>query len=197
MYGGVDTLPYNASTNNFTAASVGRIASNFVNGPETLTNGVDLYVDYVTDYANGVIQSGLELNYVAKYDVAAYMKNGVQIAAAFECVGYFNISNPCRSMPDLKGKGFVRYTTDAHSFYGALNYISSYEDRRSNVEVAPHTTIDATYTYSWDDSYDFSFSVYNLTNQNPPFVRNEMNYDPYAHSPLGRYFKAGFTYRMQ
>ena len=197
MYGGVDTLPFNASTNDFSAASVGRIASNFVNGPETLTNGVDLYVDYVTDYANGVIQSGLELNYVAKYDVAAYKKGGVQIAAAYECVGYFNINNPCRSMPDLKGKGFVRYTTDAHSFYGALNYISSYVDRRSDVEVAPHTTIDATYTYSWDDSYDFSFSVYNLTNENPPFVRNEMNYDPYAHSPLGRYFKAGFTYRMQ
>ena len=44
MYGGVNTLPYNASTNDFSAASVGRIASNFVNGPETLTNGVDLYV---------------------------------------------------------------------------------------------------------------------------------------------------------
>ena len=197
MYGGVDTLPYDSVTNDFSAASVGRIASNFVNGPETLTNGVDFYVEYETDYANGVVQSGLELNYVAKYDVAAYIKGGVTIAPAFECVGYFNINNTCRSMPDLKGKGFVRYTTDAHSFYGALNYISSYEDRRASLEVAPHTTIDATYTYTWDDAFDISFSVYNLTNENPPYVSNEMNYDPYAHSPLGRYFKAGFTYRMQ
>ena len=197
MYGGVDTLPFNAVTNNFTAASVGRIASNFVNGPETLTNGVDLYVEYETDYSDGVIKSGLELNYVAKYDVAAYMKDGVEIAAAFECVGFFNINNTCRSMPDLKGKAFVNYTTDAHNFFGALNYISAYTDRRSVREVSAHTTIDATYTYSWDDAFDVSFSVYNLTNENPPFVANEMNYDPYAHSPLGRYFKAGFTYRMQ
>ncbi len=197
MYGGVDTLPYDANTNNFTAASVGRIASNFVNGPETLTNGVDLYVQYETDYADGMLSSGVELNYVAKYDVAAYMKGSVQIAPAFECVGFFNIANTCRSMPELKGKGFVSYTTDAHSFYGALNYISSYDDRRSNLEVAPHTTIDATYTYTWDDAFDFSFSVYNLTDEDPSYVSNEMNYDPYTHSPLGRYIKAGFTYRMQ
>ena len=47
------------------------------------------------------------MNYVAKYDVAAYMKGTVEIAPAVECVGYFNIGNNCRSMPDLKGKAFV------------------------------------------------------------------------------------------
>ena len=62
------------ATNNFTAASVGRIASNYINGPETLTNGIDLYVQYETDYANGTITTGMEVNYVAKYDVAAYNK---------------------------------------------------------------------------------------------------------------------------
>ena len=71
------------------------IASNFINGPETLTNGVDLYVQYETDYANGTITGGMEVNYVAKYDVAAYNKGGVQIAAAYECAGYFNINNTC------------------------------------------------------------------------------------------------------
>ena len=34
----------------------------------------------------------------------------LQVAAAYECAGYFNINNPCRSMPDLKGKAFVNYT---------------------------------------------------------------------------------------
>ena len=47
------------------------------------------------------------------------------------------------------------------------------------------------------DAFDISLSVYNITNEEPPFVGWEMNYDPYVHSPLGRYFKAGFTYRMQ
>ena len=197
MFGGVNTLPYDAATNNFTAASVGRIASNYINGPETLTNGIDLYVQYETDYANGTITTGMEVNYVAKYDVAAYNKGGVQIAAAYECVGFFNIGNGCRSMPETKAKAFVNYQTDAHNFYGALNYIGAYTDRRDNREVTASNTIDATYTYSWDDAFDISLSVYNLTNEEPPYVGWEMNYDPYVHSPLGRYFKAGFTYRMQ
>ena len=78
-----------------------------------------------------------------------------------------------------------------------MNYISSYEDRRANAEIAPHTTVDVSYTYTWDDAFDVSLSVYNLADQNPPFVANEMNYDPYTHNPLGRFIKAGFTYRMQ
>ena len=100
-------------------------------------------------------------------------------------------------MPETKAKAFVNYQTDAHNFYGALNYIGSYTDRRADAEVTASNTIDATYTYSWDDAFDISLSVYNLTNEEPPYVSWEMNYDPYVHSPLGRYFKAGFTYRMQ
>ena len=197
MYGGVNTLPYNAATNNFTAASIGRIAVNMVNGPETLTNGVDLYIAYETDYADGVIKSGLELNYVGKYSVAEYRKGTTLVNAAFECAGFFNIGNSCRSMADMKGKGFVNYRSGNHNVYAALNYISSYEDRRANAEIAPHTTVDVSYTYTWDDAFDVSLSVYNLADQNPPFVANEMNYDPYTHNPLGRFIKAGFTYRMQ
>ena len=138
------------------------------------------------------------------------MKGAVQIAGAYECAGFFNIENPCRSMPEIKGKFFLNYQEDQHNFYGAINYISAYDDRRSTAagcsktltdgvctEIAAHTTVDATYTYSWDDQFDISFSVYNLTDELPPFTVWEMNYDAYTHSPLGRFFKAGFTYRMQ
>ena len=105
-------------------------------------------------------------------------------------------------MPDLKAKAFLNYTTAEHNLYGAVNYISSYIDRRatgafgSTIEIAPHTTMDATYTYSWDD-FNMSFSVYNLTDELPPFAYWEMSYDPNTHSPLGRFIKVGFSYNMQ
>ena len=99
-------------------------------------------------------------------------------------------------MPDLKSKAFVNYDADSHNFYGAINYISSYEDRRDDLEVTAHTTFDATYTYSWDD-FSMAFSAYNLTDEQPPFTSWEMSYDPNTHSPLGRYLKVGFTYNMQ
>lgn len=189
----------------FGADEIGRIKSFFVNGPQTDTDGVDIYVKWEDAYADGIMSAGVEAAYVIDYSVAAYSKGGVQVAAAYECAGYFNLNNTCRSMPDLKAKAFLNYATDEHNFYGAVNYISSYQDRRAttnifkgarNVEVAPHTTVDATYTYSWDE-FDMSFSVYNLTDELPPFAFWEMSYDPNTHSPLGRFIKVGFTYNMQ
>ena len=205
----------------FGAGEIGRVQSNFVNGPSTLTNGIDLFIEYETNIGDGMLTAGLEANYVAKYSVDAYTKGGVEIAGAYECAGFFNIENSCRSMPEMKGKAFVNYKTGVHNFYGALNYVSNYDDRRGTLagcssipalaafgfdrrdeggvctEIAAHTTVDATYTYSWDDAFDISFSVYNLTDEQPPFTVWEMNYDPNTHSPLGRFIKAGFTYRMQ
>ena len=194
--------PENKNDGSFDAKDIGRIKANFVNGPATETDGVDIFVKYEDDYRNGVISAGVEAAYVIDYSVDAYSIGGNQVAAPYECAGYFNINNTCRSMPDLKAKAFVNYTTAEHNLYGAVNYISSYIDRRasgafgSTIEIAPHTTLDATYTYSWDD-FNMSFSVYNLTDELPPFAYWEMSYDPNTHSPLGRFIKVGFTYNMQ
>jgi len=197
--------PGNTNQGGFAASQIGRIKSLFVNGPQTDTDGVDIFVKYEDTYRDGIISAGVEAAYVIDYSVAEYRKNGGLVAPGYECAGYFNINFSCRSMPDLKAKAFLNYRTDAHNFYGAINYISSYRDRRAsallykntvNVEITPHTTVDATYTYSWDD-FDMSFSVYNLTDELPPFTFWEMSYDPNTHSPLGRYIKVGFTYKMQ
>ena len=186
----------NGNDGNFAAADINRITANFVNGPSAETNGLDVFVKFEDDYRNGVISAGVEAAYVIDYEVEAYMKGAVQIAGAYACDGYFNIQNTCRSMPDLKAKGFVNYKTDNHNFYGAVNYISSYRDRRIPSEITPHTTLDATYTYSWDD-FSFAVSAYNLTDELPPFTFWEMSYDPNTHNPLGRFIKVGFTYNMQ
>ena len=194
--------PGNVNDGSFLAEDIGRIKANFVNGPATETDGLDIYIKYESDYADGIISAGVEAAYVIDYSVDAYSIGTTQVAAAYACDGYFNINNTCRSMPDLKAKGFVNYTTAEHNFYGAVNYISSYQDRRAagllgrTVEIAPHTTIDATYTYSWED-FAMSFSVYNLTDELPPFTYWEMSYDPNTHSPLGRFIKVGFTYNME
>ena len=65
IYGGTNLQ----NDGSFAASSVGRITANYVNGPATTVNGIDLYIKYEDDYANGVISAGLEANYVAKYSV--------------------------------------------------------------------------------------------------------------------------------
>ena len=181
----------------FDASEINRITTLFVNGPKTETDGLDIFVKYEDDYRAGTISTGLEAAYIIDYKVAAYLKNGVQVVEPLSCNGFFNINNNCRSMPNTKAKGFINYKTSEHNFYGAVNYISSYKDERVGVDIASHTTLDATYTYSWDKTFDFSVSVYNLTDQKPPFVYWDMSYDPNTHNPLGRFIKVGFNYKMQ
>jgi len=181
----------------FGFGEIARIQSNYVNGPATETDGLDLFIKYDTDFANGMLSAGMEANMIFDYSVAAYSVGGSQVAAAYECAGFFNFSNSCRPMPEQKAKGFVNYIDDKHNFYGAINYISSYYDRRDSKNIEDHRSIDATYTYSIDESMDVAISVYNIFDNLPPAVNWEMNYDAYTHSPLGRYIKAGFTYRLQ
>ena len=180
----------------FDASEINRITTLFINGPKTETDGLDIFVKYEDDYRAGTISTGLEAAYIIDYKVAAYLKNGVQVVDPLSCNGFFNISNSCRSMPNTKAKGFINYKTSKHNFYGAVNYISSYKDERVGVDIASHTTLDATYTYSWDKAFDFSVSVYNLTDKKPPFVYWDMSYDPNTHNPLGRFIKVGFNYKM-
>ena len=187
----------------FDASEINRITTLFVNGPKTETDGLDIFVKYEDDYRAGTISTGLEAAYIIDYKVAAYLKNGVQVVDPLSCNGFFNISNSCRSMPNTKAKGFINYKTSKHNFYGAVNYISSYKDERAtqvfgrSIDIASHTTLDATYTYNWDKTFDFSVSVYNLTDKKPPFVYWDMSYDPNTHNPLGRFIKVGFNYKMQ
>jgi iron complex outermembrane receptor protein len=193
IFGGTNLV----NDGSFGVGDIARIQSNYVNGPKTETDGLDLFIKYDTDVGNGTLSTGLEANAILGYSVADYNVGGALVAAAYECAGFFNINNTCRPMPEQKGKGFVNYVDAKHNFYGAVNYISSYYNRRDSGRVAEHRTFDATYTYSMNDSTDLSFSVYNIADKLPPFVNWEMNYDAYTHSPLGRFVKAGFTYRLQ
>ena len=195
VYGGTGFV----NDGSFAASQVARVKTNYINGPTTSTNGLDLFVQYEMDIANGSLATGIEANEILEYAVESYSKGGVLIAGAYDCLGYVNDGLSCRPMPKRKAKAFVNYTDSMHNFYGAVSYISEYARSSAlpNTKVDSFTSIDATYTYTMDDSIDLTFSVYNLTDEQPPFVGLDFNFDPMTHSPLGRFIKAGFTYRMQ
>ena len=198
VFGGATTLD---NKGGFASEDVGIITSFYVNGPATKTSGIDYLVKYEGDVGAGTFVAAFEGTSIQKYDVDPYLKGGVQIAAAYECAGYFNFSNSCRPMPKDKGKAYFSYTQDRFNTFVAINAIGSYEDRR--YIPLGREKIDSFVTYDWHVSYNFTdqfsstFSIYNIENKNPPLVNWEMNYDPTTHNPLGRIFKLGFTYRLE
>ena len=46
------------------------------------------------------------------------------------------------------------------------------------------------------DNITISLSVLNLTDEDPPQVANDLNYDPYNHSGFGRMVKLGVSYLL-
>ena len=40
-------------------------------------------------------------------------------------------------------------------------------------------------------------SIYNLTDEAPPFARLDLNYDPYTHNPFGQMIKVGVRHKFQ
>ena len=55
-----------------------------------------------------------------------------------------------------------------------------------------HHTFDASWNYRFnDDNTRVFLAVYNVTDEEPPFARLDLNYDPYTHNPYGRMIKFG------
>ena len=61
--------PNSVNDGSFVAADINRITSNFINGPAIETDGVDIFVKYESDYANGMISTGVEAAYVIDYSL--------------------------------------------------------------------------------------------------------------------------------
>ena len=62
-------------------------------------------------------------------------------------------------------------------------------------DVDSMTTFDATALYTWRD-FTFSATVFNIADEDPPWVSNDINYDPVNTSALGRMVKAQVTYTL-
>jgi iron complex outermembrane receptor protein len=59
--------------------------------------------------------------------------------------------------------------------------------------VDSYLTHDLHYQLRLPGSTTLNASVLNIANEDPPFARLDLNYDPFTGSPLGRVFKLGLT----
>ncbi|MDK1024818.1 MAG: TonB-dependent receptor [Gammaproteobacteria bacterium] len=186
-----------------TAAGIERIQANIVNGPRTETAGVDIFANYTMELAGAEVSLGLEGTYTLRYDVDAYILNGVKVADAFEAAGFYNFENGVRPIQDLKLRAHVNvaFLGGRHNVLTYVNYVSDYDDRRAAVvpfnggTIDSQTTVDIHYTANlMDDALSVTLSAINATDEEPPVAYGDLMYDAYTHNALGRMFKLGFRY---
>ena len=155
----------------------------------------------------GIWSVGGNMNHILEYDVS-----GTADGKAYDAAGLYNLRSTVlpievRSMPDLKMNAYVGLLTNGG--YNARLYMRFIDEVKipstfDSISSFPNMdSIDDHMTYDFhvsksvmDDSLDVTFSVINLTDEDPPLAPHELAYDAYTHNPLGRILKVGFKYNL-
>ena len=184
------------------SSAIQRVRVNMVNGPDIETDGFDIRFGYDRPLGNGDLSLNAEFTIISSYDVGASNLN-----EAFDALDRLNDDvGYLRSIVSEKWKLGAAYESGYHTANFVANFTGSYEDNLSTSvgarDIDDHQTYDLHYNLSLaavnpelEDSA-FWVSVYNLTDEDPPFARLDLNYDPYTHNPFGQMIKVGVRHKF-
>ena len=193
-----------ASCEGKASSSIQRIKVNMINGPDIETDGFDIRLDYDRELGNGELSLGAQLTLVTSYDVGSSDLNN-----SFDALGKLNDRvSYLRPVVEEKWQISAGYVLQEHTFNTVLNLTGSYQDSLTRAagssirDVEEQTTLDLHYNLSLSAlNQDLAesalwVSIYNATDEDPPFARLDLNYDPYTHNPFGRIIKVGVRHRF-
>jgi iron complex outermembrane receptor protein len=197
-------------------ANIARLETRTVNGAAVKTSGVDLIADYrFEDVFGGSLTVGTTATYVIEYVTDSTSVEGIVVAPGFDAVGLLNYQTTAYPLPQLKGNLYFEWNSGAHNARWTMRYIDGYTDQRTapfltgayrgsdpagtpftvaaGKDVDSFTTHDFTYRVFLPWDVTGSLTVENIFDEDPPFARLDLNYDPFTASGLGRNWKVSLT----
>ncbi|MBD3646530.1 MAG: TonB-dependent receptor, partial [Pseudomonadales bacterium] len=181
-----------------TPTEIQRVDVTFQNGPDIETSGLDYQLEWDILGDSGLFTLGVQGTYILEYDVNSWIW-----ADAFDARGKLNRFTYVRPLPELKNTAYVNWSSGGHNVRFEWFYIDSYADDGPDVPADENWDIDSQSTFDVHYNYTFSTmnlrlfaSVYNVSDEDPPFARLDLSYDPYTHNPYGRMFKVGAEYQI-
>jgi iron complex outermembrane receptor protein len=187
--------------------NVSRVRTQFINGSNQKTSGIDLLADY--DFPNPVVGGdvtvGGSLTYVLDYKVSELLVEGLPVQPAYDAVGFLNQGQSVVPVPEWKGQFYTDYSNGPHNLRVTVNYISSYIDQRASPfvplaslggarlmrgqKIAETVMVDLSYRVflPWDTTVNVR--VANVFDEDPSFARLAPGYDPFTGNPMGRTVK--------
>jgi iron complex outermembrane receptor protein len=190
---------------------ISRVRTQWVNGPDTKTTGLDFQVTYNTSIGTGDLTVGANATHVLTYDVGDFNLNGVLLRAGFEAVGLANLDRSPGTIAPWRGNAYINYNISGFNARYGVQYVDGVRDERCPALPAPCATTSfggtnfgrniASYTqhdahFAYDlpiDSMDvqLQLSVENFTNEDAPSARVPLGYNPFTGNPLGRVWRLG------
>jgi len=187
------------------SANISRVSTFSVNGAGVKTSGIDFMGEYEFDMGDvGSLTLGVGGTYTIEYAQDAFSVEGVVVQPAFDAVGFLNYQQTATPLPQLKGQAFAEWNSGPHNLRFTARYWDGYEDQRTTIfppavpypqgkQIDSWTVFDLAYRayLPWDMTG--VIAVTNLTDEDPPFARLDLNYDPFTHNGLGRTVKVSLT----
>ena len=183
-------------------ANINRLQTFNVNGASVSNSGLDLNLNYRHPLFDGMAILGAQATYVLDYRVGPTTVAGVRVDNGFNAVGKLNYQTTVVPIPRYKGSVFAEYSIGRHDARLTFNLIDGYTDQRTDPFVATAATnnqvlgqgkrigsfftVDFNYRLQLPFDTTATLSVDNLADEDPPFARLDLSYDPFTANPYGR-----------
>ena len=167
------------------------IEVNIVNGPDIETDGIDFNGRYRFPAGPGEMELGVSGTRILSFDIDSW-----ELGESFNALGRFNYETPmARTLTEWKLLWHVNYAWRALNLRYGAKFVNSYDNAEDDIKVDAHVTHDLHLNLAVPgDRLNLWATLLNFTDEDPPYAGEDLGYDAYTHSPLGRIFKLGFTY---
>jgi len=195
--------------------AISRVRTDWVNGPNLKTSGIDLSIDYKTDLGPGKLNVGAQGSIVLDYTFASFSVRGVEVLPGYQAKGFTNYFRDPLTVSPLRVTGWVNYGLPRFNARYQVRYVGGVDDERcvglancaaTNFGPTNFGAVVKSFTqHDINVQYDIpmggvttqlQFGIDNFTNQDPPASRLELSYDPFIGNPLGRVYRFGIRVIM-
>ncbi len=186
------------------------IQRSFQNGTKLETSGLDLLVRYNTGTDYGAFGATLDVSHFLEYEIdraVTPFDTRLNPGETVDLVGRSENVLIGRPLPEWKASLLLDWSLHQHYAAVVINYVDSIVEPDSvpqppgqdplDLKVDSFTTVDASYTYSFED-YDLSLTVgaANLFDEDPPTASGFNSFESTAHDPRGRLWYFRMRYQL-
>jgi iron complex outermembrane receptor protein len=167
---------------------------------DTEARGLDLTAGWThDDVFGGELRISADATYMEDWDRGNQYLAGTDIIydPAYDRAGQAELLSAFFSYPDWRGNGHIDYRHGPHNLNLSSHYYAGVQDRnRGLTQRDSQVTYDVTYQlelpwFTETAATVVTLSVFNFTDEEPPYVRSQFNYDYATYNPLGRTIKLG------
>jgi iron complex outermembrane receptor protein len=178
------------------------VQRSYVNGTNLSASGLDFLSRYTHDTQFGIFGATFDLTWFLEYEIELPVwpyDVSLDPGAKVDMVGLAYTVLVGRPLPEFKGMLMLDWNWGQHLATLNANYVDELEETEAETPFTldAHTTVDASYTYSFEAlNASLTVGAMNLFDNDPPRASGFNAYNPTLHDPRGRmwYFRARYGF---